>query len=298
MAEPDPQFKTRTIRAAAIAALAGLVSTMLGVGGGVVMVPLFALAGVMRVKRAAGTSLAVISVVIFIGLIAQLVKAPGDIQWPVAGLLVLGAIGGTLLGKWLHKVLPEMLFRYAFCAVLILVSARMLGVLPDTEPFVAAAHDMSSPWHLLYLLTVGVFAGVVAAMFGLGGGVVAVPMLSLAFGFFHDQFTATRATSLAMILPTSLMGAYLHLREGNVDKPLAMKITPAAAVTAVGGVWLAYYVPQDALKVTFAILILLATLRLMHKRKSPMPGESVKNSDATIPEKDYTSPPEERIEGR
>lgn len=64
-----------------------MVSTMLGVGGGVVMVPLFALLGVMRVKRAAGTSLVVIVVVVAVGLAAQLIHEPSDVHWTAAGIL-------------------------------------------------------------------------------------------------------------------------------------------------------------------------------------------------------------------
>lgn len=279
-------------------ALAGLVSTMLGVGGGVVMVPLFALFGIMRVKRAAGTSLAVISVVITIGLIAQLLHEPGDIHWAAAGLLIAGALAGSFIGKWLHRVLPEMLFRYAFCVVLIVIAARLLGVLPETAPFVGETLLVSHPGHVIFLISVGLFAGIVASLFGLGGGVVAVPMLTLGFTYFHDAFTATRATSLVMILPTSVLGAALHWRDGNVDKPLTLRVTPFAAVAAVAGVQLAYLVPQDVLKTVFALLILAATLRLMRKRRSAMPGETLKISDATSGENVYTSPPADQIEGR
>lgn len=275
-----------------------MVSTMLGVGGGVVMVPLFALLGVMRVKRAAGTSLVVIVVVVAVGLAAQLIHEPSDVHWTAAGILAVGALAGTVIGEKLHKVLPEMPFRYAFCAVLILIGARMLNVIPETQPIIGTEFDVTSAGHVLFLVGVGLFAGGVGAMFGLGGGVVIVPMLTLAFAYFHDEFTATRATSLAVILPTSLLSAVLHWRGANVEKPLALRIMPLAALTSVSGVWLAYIVPQPALKATFAVLLLLATLRLMRKRKSPMPGESLEISDATTGKNVYTSPPADQIEGR
>ncbi|MCC7508456.1 MAG: sulfite exporter TauE/SafE family protein [Planctomycetes bacterium] len=292
------QARSRTLKAAGIAALAGMVSTMLGVGGGVVMVPLFALLGVMRVKRAAGTSLVVIVVVVAVGLAAQLIHEPSDVHWTAAGILAVGALAGTVIGEKLHKVLPEMPFRYAFCAVLILIGARMLNVIPETQPIIGTEFDVTSAGHVLFLVGVGLFAGGVGAMFGLGGGVVIVPMLTLAFAYFHDEFTATRATSLAVILPTSLLSAVLHWRGANVEKPLALRIMPLAALTSVSGVWLAYIVPQPALKATFAVLLLLATLRLMRKRKSPMPGESLEISDATTGKNVYTSPPADQIEGR
>jgi uncharacterized membrane protein YfcA len=260
---------SRLIKALFVGLLAGLISTMLGVGGGLIMVPLFALLGVMDVKRAAGTSLAIILPVIAVGIAAQLLKEPGDVYWATAGLLAIGAITGAFVGKRLHRLLPETPFRLAFCAVMLVVAARMLNVIPETAPLVADYPDAGQLTHIAYLLGLGLIAGVVSALFGLGGGVVAVPGLALAFALFHDQFTATRATSLAMILPTSLVGAVLHWRAGNVDKSLAFKVTPVAAAGAVGGVFLAYAVPQEALKIIFAVMILLASFRLAMQKKRP-----------------------------
>lgn len=259
-----------------VGALAGVVSTMLGVGGGLVMVPLFALLGIMSVKRAAGTSLAVIVAVIAVGLATQLLRAPQDVHWPAAGLLVGGSFAGTFAGKWLHGKLPERWFRYAFSAVLLIVAARMLGVLPETQPLIADTLDAGNAGHIAFLFAAGLLAGVVAALFGLGGGVVAVPLLALGFGFFHDQFTAARATSLAMILPTAIIGAALHWKAGNVDRKIALAVTPVATVAAVAGVQVAYLVPQSALMAMFAVLLMAAALRLASREKvSPKVGERV-----------------------
>lgn len=231
------------------------------------MVPLFALLGIMDVKRAAGTSLAVIVAVIAVGLIVQLMRAPQDVHWPAAGLLTVGSFSGTFAGKWLHGKLPERWFRYAFSAVLLLVAARMLGVLPQTEPLIADVLVVSHAGHIVFLLSAGLLAGIVAALFGLGGGVVVVPLLALAFGYFHEHFTAARATSLAMILPTALVGAALHLRAGNVDRALAIRVTPVAALAAVAGVQAAYIVPAAGLMALFALLLMMAALRLASREK-------------------------------
>jgi len=288
--------RARTAKASFVGALAGLVSTMLGVGGGVVMVPLFALLGVMRVKRAAGTSLALISVVIAVGLIAQLIRAPEDPHWVAAGLLSVGAFSGTFIGRWIHEKLPEMLFRYAFCAALLAIAAQMLRVIPEVDPLLAAHLDATNLSHVAFLLVAGLFAGMVAVLFGLGGGVVVVPLLALGFGYFNDNFTATRATSLAMILPTSITGAILHLRMRNVDVPLVLKVLPFALVAAVAGVYVAYLVPQQTLKTIFALVLLVAILRLMRRKGAvveepqsvapevtPADPNFPENSDATRP---------------
>jgi uncharacterized membrane protein YfcA len=251
-----------------IACLASLLSTMLGIGGGVVMVPLLTLFARMPLKRTAGTSLAVIFLVIVVGLIAQAVKAPRDIHWQISLVLAAGAIAGSFIGKWLNKRLPERAFRYALCAVLVLVGVRLAGLTPETSPFLGAMADLRVPLDVAYLLLVGLLAGIVSALFGLGGGIVAVPALAVAFGYFHEHFTATRATSLAMILPTSLVGAVLHWRAGNVDLKLVGRMTPFALAFAVAGVLMAYAVPKDALKVTFGVLLVAAALRLALEKRT------------------------------
>jgi uncharacterized protein len=246
----------------AIACVAALLSTMLGIGGGIVMVPLLTLFTTMPIKRTAGTSLAVIFLVLVVGVIAQEVRAPGDIHWNVSLVLAGGALVGSFIGQWLNEKLPERLFRYILCAVLIVVGLRMVVPMFETEPFIGGDVDFTNIGHVAYLAAVGLIAGIVSALFGLGGGIVAVPALALAFAFFQVHFTATRATSLGMILPTSLVGAFLHWKAGNVDLKLVARMAPFALAFAVGGVLLAYAVPSDTLKVIFGVLLMIASARL------------------------------------
>jgi uncharacterized membrane protein YfcA len=263
-----PDTQSRIGPAILIACLAALLSTMLGIGGGVVMVPLLTLFARTPIKRAAGTSLAVIFPVIAVGLVVQLIKAPGDIHWPAALLLAAGGLSGAFIGRWLNERLPERVFRYAFCAVLLVVAVRLIGVLPQSDPFLRGELQAANPLDIAYLAGVGVFAGIVAALFGLGGGVVAVPALALAYGYFQQNFTAARATSLAMILPTSLLSAWLHWRRGNVEVRLVKRMAPFAVVFAVLGVLIAYAVPAQTLKVTFGVVLIAASMRLALQKKS------------------------------
>jgi uncharacterized protein len=250
-----------------IACLASLLSTMLGIGGGIVMVPLLTMFAHMPIKRTAGTSLTVIFLGIVVGVIAQEFKAPGDIHWDVAMALAAGALIGSFIGQWLNQKLPERAFRYALCVVLILAAVRLVGLMPNTAAFLGADVDFRNPAHVGYLAGMGLLAGIVSSLFGLGGGIVAVPALALAFGFYQVEFTATRATSLAMILPTSLLGSYLHWKAGNVDMKLVGRMAPFSLAFAVAGVLMAYAVPGDVLKVIFGVLLVLAAVRLALKKR-------------------------------
>jgi hypothetical protein len=82
---------------------------------------------------------------------------------------------------------------------------------------------------------IGAVAGFFSALFGVGGGIIIVPLLISWLAF--DARVAT-ATSLASILITAAVGAFAHSELGNIDVPLALLI----GVPAIAGVWLGNFV--------------------------------------------------------
>lgn len=112
---------------------------------------------------------------------------------------------------------------------------------------------------LLLLIPVGFAVGAFSAAFGIGGGLLMVPVMVLAYGF--DQHVA-QGTSLIVIVPTALAGAIAHHRRGLVD-PIA------AAYMAVGGIAgvflgarLALATDADTLQGIFGVVVVAAGVRL------------------------------------
>ena len=105
----------------------------------------------------------------------------------------------------------------------------------------------------LLVALLGFAAGVVAGMFGVGGGILFVPTLALGLGL--SQLHA-EATSLLAILPTVAAGTWQQHRYGNVRWRPALVL----GVAAIGGVQLGVYVarslPEDALRRLFGVLML------------------------------------------
>jgi uncharacterized membrane protein YfcA len=258
----SPTTRNSLLLANVIVGLNAVASNMLGIGGGAIMVPLLIFLMKVPIRRSVGTSLAVIVLVIAVGLCAQIILHPHDIYWPIAGVLVAGSLVGSFIGKWMNKVLPENVLRLAFAAVLLIVAVRMFGFLP-TEPLLEGDLHLNEARSLAFLVFTGVLAGVASALFGLGGGIVVVPALALGSAYFAGDILAARATSMAMVLPTSLLGAILHNRAGNVDRAMVLKTTPLALAGAVGGVLLAYVAPTAALKMLFGALMIVAAGRLI-----------------------------------
>jgi uncharacterized protein len=102
-------------------------------------------------------------------------------------------------------------------------------------------------------LAIGLAAGVLAGMLGVGGGILFVPALVL---FLEFTQVRAEATSLLAIIPVALVGAWRQHAYGNVRLRDGLMVGALSAAGAVGGVALANAVPERALEVAFALLAL------------------------------------------
>ena len=120
------------------------------------------------------------------------------------------------------------------------------------------------------LIVVGVVAGIVSGMLGVGGGVIMVPGLVLVVGLSQ---VAAEATSLAAIVPIALVGTWRQRRYGNVRLSDGLLLGALAASGAVGGVALANALPERALELGFAGLMLFAAAQLVRRATSGSPDD-------------------------
>lgn len=113
---------------------------------------------------------------------------------------------------------------------------------------------------MTYVLAVilGLAAGVLAGIFGVGGGILFVPTL-VALGLDHHHATGT---SLLAILPTVLVGTWRQARYGNVRWRPAAVIGIAAAVAAQGGVVVAEMLSNATLRRLFAVLLVVVAAQI------------------------------------
>ena len=100
----------------------------------------------------------------------------------------------------------------------------------------------------------GLVAGVVAGLFGIGGGILFVPTLTLVLGLTQVH---AEATSLLAILPTVVVGAWSQHRYGNVRVRSALVIGVASIAGVEGGVAVAEALPQHVLRRLFAALMIV-----------------------------------------
>jgi len=105
----------------------------------------------------------------------------------------------------------------------------------------------------------GLLGGVLAGLFGVGGGILFVPTLVLVLGLSQVH---AEATSLLAILPAVIAGAWRQQRYGNVDWRAALLVGLGSIAGVAGGVELAKALPEDVLRRLFAVFMLVVAASL------------------------------------
>jgi hypothetical protein len=110
------------------------------------------------------------------------------------------------------------------------------------------------------VIALGAAAGAVAGLFGVGGGIIFVPTLTLVLGLTQLE---AEATSLLAIIPVALLGSWRQSRTGTVRWRDAATIGLASAASAVAGALIADAAPERALRVGFALLLVATAAQLV-----------------------------------
>lgn len=248
--------------AALLGVAAGIFGGLFGVGGGLVMVPGLVLLMSMGQRRAHATSVAAI-VASAAAAVVPLARE-GKVHWDVAALLLVGGLVGALLGARLISRISEVWLARAFVVIVVIAAVRMAFEGGD----VASGDAASTAIGLLSgagFVATGLVAGGLAAMLGIGGGIVYVPVLVTVFGFAQHE---AQATSLAVIVPTTLMAAWVHGRAGRVDWPKAMALGTGGLLGGALGALSALSIDGLVLRRSFAGILVFVAYRMIHKARS------------------------------
>jgi uncharacterized membrane protein YfcA len=109
-------------------------------------------------------------------------------------------------------------------------------------------------------IAVGIAAGILSGLFGVGGGIVFVPALVILFDLSQVR---AEATSLVAIIPVALLGAYRQRQYGNIRVREGIVIGLISAGGGALGVWLANYLPERTLQIGFAALMVAIAVQLV-----------------------------------
>ena len=249
-------------------AAAGLMAGLLGVGGGIIIVPVLAwlfaqhgFASESLMHYAVGTSLAVIIPTSLSSTLSH--QRLGSVQWPVARRMMAGILPGALLGSWLATQMSSAHLGQFFGAFMLLIAVKFIvGIRP------ASNHALPGSFGLG---VAGSVIGLVSALLGIGGGSMSVPFLL----WCKQNIRIAVGTSAALGLPIAVAGTagfvinglasagQPGLNSGFVYWPaVAGVVLPSVALAPVGA-RLAHQLPQQTLQRVFALLLIIIGLKML-----------------------------------
>ncbi len=236
----------------------GLLSGLFGVGGGIVMVPLLALWLGLEQRRAIATSLIAIIPIALAGMVGY---ATGDaVNW-VAGLaLGVGGVLGGQVGVWLLPRIPVRVLQGVFMLILLYSAYRL--VLPaggHAPEGVDGGLEQSIGQIWLPLVVVGLAAGILAGLLGVGGGIILVPGLVLLVG---SNIDTARGTSLLVVMFTAVTASITNIRNGRAQTRDGILVGLAGAPAALLGAFLGQWLPEAQASWLFGALLAYAAIQM------------------------------------
>lgn len=252
-----------------VGVFAGLLSGALGIGGGILVVPLLIyllpIMGVpasIVVPTAIGTSLATIAVTTFSSAFAHHRK--GNIEWKWVRWLAPTIVLGGILGSWLGSTIPPVILQRVFAVILLFLAIRMIR---KRQP--RNSEKAIKQWKVK---SFGTSIGIVSALVGIGGGALVVPLLN------YYQVLMTRAVAVAAVCSVVLsvfssvlyatMGSGVHDIEmfgllGFLYLPAWFGIVLTSVLFAPVGAKIATVLPVRYLQRAFAVLLILVAMHLL-----------------------------------
>jgi uncharacterized protein len=252
-----------------LGAVSGALGGLMGVGGGIVLVPLLTRALHMAQHEAQGTSLAFIIVTALVAVVPYYGHERLDLVLTL--WLTLGALPGVVLGSRLADRTPAGRLRMVFGALLVVTALRLLAAPPH-----AGGGAVSWPGPLNVAL--GFVVGTVAGYVGIGGGAVLVPILVL--GQNVDQHTA-QGVSLLMIVPVGIVGVASYSRRGRIALQGLPALLAGGAAGALMGALLAHRTRPPTLTRLFAVLLLATAAQMIFGRPRGNVPRSAESSGGT-----------------
>jgi hypothetical protein len=242
-----------------IGLIAGTLGGGLGLGGGIILVPLLVFAGLAR-HRAHATSLAAIIMISVAGALSFGVSGEIDVA---AGVTIgVGGIIGSIIGASVMHRMSARRLTIVFGFVLLVGGIRMIL---GGDPLPGAA-DFSVLGQTAIALGVGLIAGFFAGLAGIGGGVVIVPSSVLLLGLEQHE---AQGTSLVAIIFTAAAGTVVNLRNQRVRLVDGLVAGGGGIAGSLLGSRIALAIDGRTLSLAFGVLVIYVALRSLYRTIRP-----------------------------
>lgn len=250
-------------------AAAGGIGSLLGLGGGILIIPLLTLGFDVPLRDAVGVSL--VSVIVTSGASAAVFLERRVADLRLGMTLELFTAGGAMVGAFIAFLIEERLLAALFSALLVYTAVSMLRsgrrattVATDApepvEPKPSAAEYQVRNMGRGAAASTG--AGVISAVLGVGGGIIMVPVMHLTMGV---PLRVAAATSNLMIGVTASAAVLVYLARGGIDPYIAGPVAVGAFLGASAGSRVAHRIAVGRLRILFVAIVLYSAAMMIRR---------------------------------
>lgn len=230
----------------------GFFGGLFGIGGGIVAIPILVLGFGMDQATAQGTALVMMVPNLLLAWWRYGRKNPGDVRG--AAVIALVATLTTWAAARLAHGLDPQVLRLLFAAFLALLGLGQLARRP------APAEAPPSPPRRRWIPLVGLLGGGSMGLLGVGGGLVATPVLTGVLGLGQR---AAQSLALALVTPSAAMALATYAQNGRVDWPIGLTLAAGGILTVAAGVAVAHAWSEATLKRVFGAMLVATAVVLM-----------------------------------
>jgi len=242
-------------------AAAGVFGSLLGLGGGVLIVPLLTLVFGLELREAVGVSLVSVIMTSSVAAGVYLERHTADLRLGMR--LELFTAIGALIGGSIAFLLAERLLALLFAGLLIYVAVSMLRARTPAAPAGPPGEPETYEVRNMRLGVVGATgAGVLSALLGVGGGIVKVPLMHLGMGV---PLRVATATSNLMVGITAAASAVIYVIHGGVDPYVAGPTVIGVFLGASIGSRISHRVDVRVLRFLFVAVLLYTAFEMLMK---------------------------------
>lgn len=253
----------------------GLAAGFFGIGGGLIAIPIFLwvfeannLGGDYYVQLAFGTNLFII---IFTSIFASYRHTKNKfVIWKAVPIIAFFSIIGALVGSRLASILPGNFLKFIFALFLLYAAVRLLFV--KTEGDLKNPNVINLHYKKTLLLLIGMLSGFISGLTGLGGGIIAIPLM---ISLLHIPIKSVAGTSSSIMIFTALAATSGYILSGweKPDLPIgtmgyvyffaAFPVLIGSVTFAQVGAYLNNQISPNKLRYFFVIFLFFTSLKML-----------------------------------
>ena len=230
---------------------AGILGSMIGLGGGIIVVPVLTFFGFSPTLAASSSLFAALS-----NAAASTVSYSKQkrIEFSLGLKLGLLTIPGTVLGAYVSSNIAPEIFKILFGFVLIASAVYIFARKKIENKKVNLSKQM-----IVFAIGASFFAGIISAFFGIGGGIIFVPLMVVGMGMTMKK---AAPTSQLILLFASFSGVIIHTILGHSDFLIAGLLALGSFMGGLAGARLSVDIKERFLQITVSVVIIVAAIKM------------------------------------